>query len=57
MKLNPVIRIERESWSADSILIRVNDGVYICTCSVKSYRCICMTKHIFMYDSNLKPLN
>ena len=32
IKVNPVIIIERESWGAAIILIRVNDGVYICTC-------------------------
>ena len=36
MKVNPVIRIERDSWVASSIRRRVNDGVYICTCSVRS---------------------
>ena len=32
IKVNPVIIIERGSWGSAIILIRVNDGVYICTC-------------------------
>ena len=37
MKETPVARIEIEDWGAASILRRFNDGVYICTCSVRSY--------------------
>ena len=33
MKETPVARIEIEDWGAASILRRLNDGVYICTCS------------------------
>ena len=36
MKVTPVSRIEIEHCGAASILRRVNNGVYICTCSVRS---------------------
>ena len=35
MRVTPVSGIEREPWVALAILRRFNDGVYICTCSVK----------------------
>ena len=34
--VNPVSGIEREPWGAACIMIKVNDGVYICICNVKS---------------------
>ena len=39
-----------------SILRRVNYGVYICTCSVRSDEYKCKTKHVFFY-SNFKPFH
>ena len=30
MKVNPISGIERDPWGADSIIRRVNHGVYIC---------------------------
>ena len=41
MKANPLSRIERSPWVAASILRRVNDVLYICTCYVISdeYKC------------------
>ena len=36
---------------------RVNDGVFICTCNVKSDEYNCWTKHTFVYDSHFKPLH
>ena len=57
LKLTPVIRIERESWGAASIIRRVNYGVYICTCSFRYDEYFCKTKHEFFYDSHFKPLH
>ena len=57
MKENPVAIIEIEDWGAVSILRRVNDGVYICTCSVRSDEYKCKIKHVFFYDSHFKPLH
>ena len=36
MNVTPVLKIERELWGANRILRKVNDGVYICSCSVRS---------------------
>ena len=36
MRVTPVSGIEIEPWGEASILRRVNYGVYICTCSVRS---------------------
>ena len=36
MEVTPVSGIERVPWGAASIMIRVNDGVFICTCNVQS---------------------
>ena len=54
-RFTPVSGIERETWGAASILRRVNDGVYICTCSVRYYEYKCKTKHAFVFTvtSNL----
>ena len=57
MKVTPVSGIEREPWGAASILRRVNDGVYICTRSVRSEKYKCKKKHAFVFDSHFKPLH
>ena len=33
INVNPLLKIEREMWGANSILRKVNDGVYIFSCS------------------------
>ena len=57
MRVTPVSGIERETWGAASIPRIVNDGVYICTCSVRYDEYKCMKKHAFVFDSNFKPLH
>ena len=57
VNVNPVIIIEKEPGGASIILIIVNDGVYICKCSVISDEYICKTKYAFVYYSNLRPLH
>ena len=41
MKMTPVSVIETEPWGVAFIIIIVNDGVFICTCNIKSdeYNC------------------
>ena len=56
MNVNPVFEIEIEPWGAASIIIIVNKGVYICTCSFRSDEYMSKTKHAFVYDSHFKPL-
>ena len=48
MKETPVARIEIDYWGAASILIRVTDGVYICTCSVRSDEYTFKTLDVFI---------
>ena len=57
MKVNPVLGIEQVAWGAASIMIKVNYGVFICTCNVQSVEYNCWTKHVFVYDSRFKPLH
>ena len=57
MKVTPLSGIEMQPWGADSILRIVNDGVYICTCSVRSDEYKCKKKHAFVFDSHFKPLH
>ena len=57
MRLTTASGVEIETWGAASILRRVNDGVYICTCSVKYDEYKCMTKHAFSFDIHFKPLH
>ena len=47
MKVTPVSEIEREPWGAACILRRFNDGVFICTCNVKSDEYDCWKNHAF----------
>ena len=57
MKVTPVSGIEKVAWGAASIMISVNDGVFICTCNVQSVEYNCLTKHAFVYDNHFKPLH
>ena len=36
---------------------KVNNGVYICTCNVKSVEYECWGKHAFFYNSHFKTLH
>ena len=56
MKVIQVSEIKREQWGTASIIIRVNYGVYICTCSVRSDEYNFITKHAFFFYSHFKPL-
>ena len=55
MNLTPALKIEIQKWGANSIVLNVDDGVYICTCNVKNVERRYKTSHAFAYDSNLKP--
>ena len=57
MNVTPVSGINRVDWGAASILRRVNDGVYICTCNFHYDEYNLWTKHAFFYDSHYKPLH
>ena len=55
--VTPVLNIEGEQCGACSILIKFDDGVYICSCSFRYERYLCKKKYAFVYNSNLKPLH
>ena len=57
MRVTTVSGIEIEPWEVASILRRVNDGVYICTSSVRSDEYKCKTKNAFVFDGHFKPLH
>ena len=56
MTVTPVLKTERENWGTNSMIIKVYDGVYICTYSLLPADYHHETKHAFVYDSNFKPL-
>ena len=57
VNVTPVFQIEIELWCAASILRTVNNGVYICTRSVRSDEYMCNTKYLVAYNSKFKPLH
>ena len=57
MNVTAVLNIEIEPWISCSILRKVNYGVYICSCSVRSEEYMCNTKLAFVYDSHLKSFH
>ena len=57
MNVTPVLVIEQVVWGAASILRRLNDGVFICTCSFQSVEYNCWTNHAFFNESHFKPLH
>ena len=57
MIMTPVLNIEREKWVAFNVLRYVNDGVYICLCSVRPEENMCKKKQAFVYNSHLKLLH
>ena len=51
MTIEPVLNIERKPMGPLGILPRINDGVYVCICSVYSKFLKEFTEHAFVYDS------
>ena len=51
IKTEAVLHIEREKMGTLGILMRINDGVYVCICSVYSNIWKEFTQHAFLYDS------
>ena len=46
-----MLHIDREKMGSFGILTRINDGVYVCICSVYSNILKEWTQHAFVYDS------
>ena len=51
MNIAPVLNIEREQMGTLEILLRINDGVYVCIYSIYSEVLKEFTDHAFVYDS------
>ena len=51
IKIAPVLSIERGKMGTLGILMIINDGVYVCICSVYSKILKECTQHTFVYDS------
>ena len=51
IKIESVWDIEREKMGTLGILMRINDGVYVCICSVYSTISMEHTEHAFVYYS------
>ena len=50
IKIEPVLDIDRGKMGTLVILMRINDGVYVCICSVYSKILKECTQHAFVYD-------
>ena len=51
IKIAPVLGIDNDIMVTLGILLRINDGVYVCICSVYSKILKQWTKHTFVYES------
>ena len=51
IKIESVLDIDRDKMGTLGILIIINDGVYVCICSVYSNILKECTQHAFVYDS------
>ena len=52
MTIAPVLNIDRSKMGTLVILLKINDGVYVCNCNVYTYVLKYFTQHTFVYDSN-----
>ena len=50
INIAPVLGIDRDKMRSFGILMRINDGVYVCICSIYSKILKQWTKHAFFYD-------
>ena len=53
MTISPLLNIDRSKIGTLGILTRIDDGVYVCNCTVYSYVSKKSTQHAFVYDSYL----
>ena len=52
MTIVPVLNIYRSKMGTLGILLRIDDGDYVCHCTVYLYISKQCTQHAFFYDSN-----
>ena len=56
MTIAPVLKMDREKMGAMGILLLIDDGVYVCICTVYSYIFKRVTQYTFVYDSLQKNI-
>ena len=54
MTIVPVLNIDREKMGAMVILLIIDDGVYVCICTVYSHVLKKVRQHAFVHDSNFQ---
>ena len=52
MTIAPVLNIDREKMGTLGILVKIDDTVYVCNCTVYSYVLKQFAQHTFFYDSS-----
>ena len=52
MNIAPVLKIEREKMGTLEILLKIDDGVYVCICTIYTAILKQFTQHTSVYDSN-----
>ena len=52
MTIAPVLNIDRSKMGTLVILMRIDDGVYVCNCNVYYYFSKQFKQHAFVYDSH-----
>ena len=52
MTIASVLNIDREKMGTLGILLKIDDGVYVCNCTVYYYVLKQFTQHAFVYNSN-----
>ena len=50
MRIAPILNIEREKMGTLGILMRIDDNVYVCNCTVYSYVSKQFTQQAFIYE-------
>ena len=54
MTIEPVLNIDRSKIGTLVILLIIDDGVYVCNCTVYSYVLKQFTQHAFFYNSHFQ---
>ena len=54
MIIAPVLNIEREKMISLVILLKIDDGIYVCICTIYTYILKQFTQHAFVYDSRFQ---
>ena len=52
MTIAPVLNTERDKMGTMGILLKIDDGVYVCICTVYTSILEKVAQHAFVYDSH-----